>query len=881
MVTIALRDDYATGYRAARAALETALVRGHGGLEEARAQHAFGLFACHWFQPLIDDLGHARAAFAGLLRAGDLEFANFTFFNALATLFDTCAQLAEMDAELAAAIGFARKTGSRHSEQAYLPYRQLARALECKTHARGGFADADFDDQAHLAAIRGNAMALAFYHTYRALGACLFNDTAGLSRHAEAAVGLSRHISGFYPTALAMFLQSLALIEQLRVTDEAGRPALLERLGASQTWLAARAADAPMNFGHLHDLVEAERLDVLGQPWDALQRFERAMRHAGAQQHPWHQALITERAGHCYLRRGLEDAGRALLARAHAHYRQWGAVGKTRAMRDAWPFLDTSPSGSLRDSQCDALDHEALLRASQALAAERSLPRLVARVVELVGQLTGATDVRLLVLDEAGRWYLEGGVRGEESLERMTVEEAAERGIITAAGMRLALKTRVPLVSDDAVIDSRFAGDPHFAGLPLCSLLGLPIFLHGRLTAFLVLENRLFRAAFTAARIEAVTILGGQLAVSLENAGLYRSLEGKVAQRTGELSEANRLLTDAIERAGAEIAERRQVEAALRESEEKFKAIANYAASWESWFSPEGKLLWMNPFSLKLTGFTPEEYLAADDFVVMATHEEDRPWMWEHFQQALQGRSGDQVEFRCLRKDGSRFWISASWRPIFDASGRSLGFRTSAQDITASRQVREDLARARAAAETANRELAILSTTDSLTGLANRRRFDETLQTECQRATRAARPLSLAMLDVDWFKHYNDRYGHQAGDECLRAIAGVLSAQAHRISDLAARYGGEEFAVIAPDTDAAGMLRLVESIHSALEALALPHDASPLGRVTVSIGVAVLAPGDMTSPDGLLRLADEALYRAKAGGRNRTVPGGAGSMPLP
>ncbi|QVL49657.1 MAG: diguanylate cyclase [Thiocapsa sp.] len=527
------------------------------------------------------------------------------------------------------------------------------------------------------------------------------------------------------------------------------------------------------------------------------------------------------------------------------------------------------------------MDHEALLRASQALAAERSLPRLVARVVELVGQLTGATDVRLLVLDEAGRWYLEGGVRGEESLERMTVEEAAERGIITAAGMRLALKTRVPLVSDDAVIDSRFAGDPHFAGLPLCSLLGLPIFLHGRLTAFLVLENRLFRAAFTAARIEAVTILGGQLAVSLENAGLYRSLEGKVAQRTGELSEANRLLTDAIERAGAEIAERQQVEAALRESDEKFKAIANYAASWESWFSPEGKLLWMNPFSLKLTGFTPEEYLAADDFVVMATHEEDRPWMWEHFQQALQGRSGDQVEFRCLRKDGSRFWISASWRPIFDASGRSLGFRTSAQDITASRQVREDLARARAAAETANRELAILSTTDSLTGLANRRRFDETLQTECQRATRAARPLSLAMLDVDWFKHYNDRYGHQAGDECLRAIAGVLSAQAHRISDLAARYGGEEFAVIAPDTDAAGMLRLVESIHSALEALALPHDASPLGRVTVSIGVAVLAPGDMTSPDGLLRLADEALYRAKAGGRNRTVPGGAGSMPLP
>jgi diguanylate cyclase (GGDEF)-like protein/PAS domain S-box-containing protein len=659
------------------------------------------------------------------------------------------------------------------------------------------------------------------------------------------------------------------------VAGETGRPALLERLGASRTWLAARAADAPMNFGHLYDLVEAERLDVLGQPWDALGHFERAMRHAGAELRPWHQALIKERAGCCYMRRGLEDAGRALAARAHALYRQWGATGKARAMRDAWPFLDTSHPGRTRDSPCDALDHEALLRASQVLAAERSLPRLVARVVDLVGQLTGATDVRLLVLDEAGRWFLEGGVRGEEALERMTVDEAAERGIITAAGMRLALKTRVPLVSDDAVIDSRFAGDPHFAGLPLCSLLGLPIVVHGRLTAFLVLENRLFRAAFTAARIEAVSILGGQLAVSLENAGLYRSLEDKVAQRTGELSEANRLLTDAIRRAGAEIAERQQAETALRESEEKFKAIANYAASWEAWFSPDGKLLWMNPFSLELTGFTPEEYLAADDFVAMSTVEEDRPWMLESFQKALQGGSGDHVEFRCLRKDGSQFWISASWRPIFDAAGRSLGFRTSARDITASRQVREDLARARAAAEAANRELAILSTTDSLTGLANRRRFDETLQAEWQRGARSARPLSLAMLDVDWFKHFNDRYGHQAGDECLRALAGVLSAQAHRISDLAARYGGEEFAVIAPDTDAAGMLRLVESIHGALEALALPHDASPLGRVTVSIGVAVPAPGDATSPEALLRVADEALYRAKAEGRNRTVLGGA------
>jgi len=1086
MVTIAMREDYATGYRAARAALETALTRDPGGLEVARAQHSFGLFACHWFQPLGDDLGHAQAAFTGLLRSGDLEFANFTFFTSLGALFDTCTQLPQMSAEIATAIGFTRKTGSTHSEQAFLPYRQLVRALEGKTLGSGSLADAEFDDAAHLAAIQGNAMALAYFHTYRALGAGLFNDEAGLVSHAESAVLLSRHISGFYPTALANLLHSLALIAQLPATAPAARPALLERLAGNQAWLAARAADAPMNFAHLYDLVEALRLDALDQPWAALQVFEQAMRGAQAHQRPWHHAFITERAGHCAMRQGLEHAGRALLLRAHDLYRHWGAAGKVLAMRAALPFIDAGVQGRRGARPVDPLDYEALLRASQALAAETSQPRLRARVVDLMGQLTGATDVQLLVRNGEDDWLLEGGLRGSERLTQLTRQAAEAQRIIAGSVLRLGLKTLAPLVSDDAVIDSRFTGDPHFAGLALCALLALPVVVQGRITAFLVLENRLFRAAFTAARIEALSLLCGQFAISLENARLYQSLEHKVAERTRELSEANALLSEAIRRSEAEVAERRRAEEALRESEakvrdklaaillpegdigtleladildtaaiqaimddffqltgigvalidrrgtvlvatgwqdictryhrvhpetlrnciesdtqlslggapgtfkayncknqlwdiatpivvggkrlghlflgqffyddevpdydcfrrqarqfgfneadylaaldrvprwsrdtidrvmrfysrfstlistlsysnlklaralderkraeealreseDKFKAIANYAASWEAWFSPEGRLLWMNPFSVEITGFTPEEYLAADDFLAMLTVEEDRPRVLKKFQEAFQGSRGDGLEFRGVRKDGSIFWVSVSWRPILDADGRSLGFRTSAQDITANRQAREDLDRARAAAEAANHQLAVLSTTDSLTGLANRRRFDDTLHAEWQRGARSGESLGLAMLDVDWFKNYNDRYGHQAGDECLRALAGVLGAQAHRISDLAARYGGEEFAVIAPATDAAGMLRLGESIRTALEALALPHADSPFGRITVSIGVATGVPVAGTPPDALLRLADAALYRAKGQGRNRTVQGAPGA----
>ena len=139
---------------------------------------------------------------------------------------------------------------------------------------------------------------------------------------------------------------------------------------------------------------------------------------------------------------------------------------------------------------------------------------------------------------------------------------------------------------------------------------------------------------------------------------------------------------------------RRKAEDALKGSEEKFKAIANYAASWESWFDLNGKLLWMNTISIALTGFAPEDYIAAKDFVSMAIAEEDRQIAREKLQGASQGSSGDNMEVRALRKDGSKFWAAVSWRPILDSNGRPLGFRTSVQDITERRRTEEALRQA-------------------------------------------------------------------------------------------------------------------------------------------------------------------------------------------
>jgi diguanylate cyclase (GGDEF)-like protein len=173
--------------------------------------------------------------------------------------------------------------------------------------------------------------------------------------------------------------------------------------------------------------------------------------------------------------------------------------------------------------------------------------------------------------------------------------------------------------------------------------------------------------------------------------------------------------------------------------------------------------------------------------------------------------------------------------------------------------------------EESNHKLAALSTTDGLTGVSNRRGFDLALEAEWRRAARTGQSVALSMLDVDFFKKYNDRYGHQAGDTTLRAVAQLITAHGRRSTDLVARYGGEEFALLSAATDVSDAYGIAQSICTELERLNLPHDDSPFGHVTISIGVAVLVPTEDTTPARLVELADQALYRAKQRGRNQAL----------
>jgi diguanylate cyclase (GGDEF)-like protein/PAS domain S-box-containing protein len=220
---------------------------------------------------------------------------------------------------------------------------------------------------------------------------------------------------------------------------------------------------------------------------------------------------------------------------------------------------------------------------------------------------------------------------------------------------------------------------------------------------------------------------------------------------------------------------------------------------------------------------------------------------------------GFSAENWCVMpKLGNQLYLAIDAGPIHDEESKLIAVVETLRDMT-------DQKRAEAALKT-------LAASDGLTGLANRRSFDQTMAQEWLRAERTGKPLSLLLADVDHFKPYNDLHGHQKGDECLRAVASVVGQNIFRPADLSARYGGEEFAVIMPETDQKGALKVAERLREGLAALKLKHGALEAGPlVTLSIGIATQIPNPDVAADWLLSQTDQALYAAKHSGRDRVV----------
>jgi diguanylate cyclase (GGDEF)-like protein/PAS domain S-box-containing protein len=346
-------------------------------------------------------------------------------------------------------------------------------------------------------------------------------------------------------------------------------------------------------------------------------------------------------------------------------------------------------------------------------------------------------------------------------------------------------------------------------------------------------------------------------------------LETQVAERTAALVQINAQLEQ-------EIADRQQAEAALSASEAKLSAILqNVVASISQIRFFDDQMIqyeYHSPNCLQVFGYTAEEMLADPNLWKSRILPSDRETVLDKAYKSTFTGQALTVEYRFLHKDGTVRWIADTLNSQRDEATHSWVMTTIAIDITERKQIELELHRAKDAAEAANQELERLARFDALTQVANRRWFDEYLEQEWRRLSREQQPLSLILLDADFFKRYNDIYGHQEGDHCLREIARIMRSSTHRPSDLVARYGGEEFAVILPNTPAAGAAQVGDRIQSGVRQRQLPHRGSQVSQyVTVSLGIATVIPIMAVSPAQLIALADQALYRAKTQGRDRIV----------
>ena len=311
--------------------------------------------------------------------------------------------------------------------------------------------------------------------------------------------------------------------------------------------------------------------------------------------------------------------------------------------------------------------------------------------------------------------------------------------------------------------------------------------------------------------------------------------------------------------------ERARAEEALRDSEVRFRLLAENASDVVSLHDLDGRVLYISPSCERVLGFTPEEMSRMRPFSIV--HPEDRARATTHHEALLRGEPVPALTCRKLHKSGRHVWVETSWRPILNRAGKIVRLQAASRDVTErreyERQLEEAHAKLRAQQERlidANSRLEALASLDSLTGLKNRRSFEERLQEEISRARRSKETFALLLLDIDHFKNFNDSFGHPRGDDVLKSVSRVLSRSV-RDADFIARYGGEEFAIVLPDTDRDGAKLMGERLREAIE-----ENAWDVRPITVSVGAAAWSDG--ASAETLVDQADRALYRSKQAGRN-------------
>jgi len=422
---------------------------------------------------------------------------------------------------------------------------------------------------------------LHYFYTNKLILCYLFGEYHQALENADRAVQYLDGVKAFLVVPVFHFYDSLAQIAIYPSASRSQQEHLLKRVLNNQKKMRKWADHAPMNFQHKYELVEAEQARVLGQYWQAIEHYDRAIAGAREQGYVQEEALANELAAKFYFLQDRDKIARVYLVEAYYGYLRWGATAKIKDLeikyspilaqnskREASPEDITQTTNSKPVGSSNSLDLTTVMKASQALSGEIVLSNLLTKFMQIVLENAGA-EKGFLLLDKAGELYVEASGRidadeiaEQRSLPLKLLETRENRSILPISVINYVVRTLESVVLNDATVEAIFATDPYIVDRQPKSVLCTPILHQGKLTGILYLENNLTTGAFTPDRLEILQLLSAQAAISIENARLYndlenynQSLETKVAERTLELQAKNLQLQQEIgDRQRAEIA---------------------------------------------------------------------------------------------------------------------------------------------------------------------------------------------------------------------------------------------------------------------------------------------------------------------------------------
>jgi len=610
---IAYKHDFYCGNLLVKKALS--IVERDGLIGELyRMYHINGLVRCHWFEPVEQDIYYAHEAYKGNLQNGEFEFACYSYFTSLAAILECCNTVSEMQDEVGAALSCASRMGNLYGMQSFVSYQQIIKALKGETLSYDSFNDEYFNEEQHVEEVQHNAIGLAYYYIYRSLAAVLFGDFATAFTLTEKSIPLIPYIASFYPAALFRFLHSLSICKTIEGLPTLSRNKELKKvLEENQEWMYQRAKDAPSNFQHLYDLVDAEIKALEGKYDESLGLYEKAIQGAKDNKRPYHHALACELAGQRYLQTGIGRIAGFYLKEAYSAFLAWGATGKTEAMKEKYQQLlfsgmDTTKSiqlasGTLTNSiditaLTNSIDINAVIKATQTISGEVEKRKLLEKLMIIIIENSGSNRGYILTRDE-NSWLLSSYEIAKRAVkiiidnQEINIDSIDTKQVLPLSIINYVIRTKEPVIIGN-IQTSQFSLDKYFSKNITSSIMCFPILFHNALNGIVYLENDLLTEAFSKERLEVLNIFSSQAAISLENSNLYSNLEKKVAGRTWQLQH--------------EIAEHKKTEEALRESEERFsKAFHLVPIMMAMGTVEEGVFIDVNEAFCAGSGYTREE----------------------------------------------------------------------------------------------------------------------------------------------------------------------------------------------------------------------------------------------------------------------------------